>query len=335
MDTKQIKGGNELTIRIGILGAAAIAVNKFLPATLLCEEVEYAGVSSRSKRSIEGFQKFNGKYYDNYEDILNDKTIDAVYIPLYPAAHFPWALKALEANKHVLLEKPFTMNQEEAVKLIAYAESRNLVIVENFSFQYHNQFIALKEYIESGTIGNIKEISARFGYPGRNADDFRYCKNLGGGALLDCGVYPIKVASLLLGSSCRVHSAVLNYDKEIEIDLFGNATLVNEDGMTAHISFGMDNEYQCVLDIWGSKGCIKLPRIFTAPDTLEPNIIITKSGIEEQIKAGKCNQFARMLDSFAECMKNESKRKEAYQNIRLQSQLVDDVVKAANMLDKC
>lgn len=313
-------------MRIGIIGAADIAINRFLPALVRCKELEYAGVASKSGRNIERFKDlYGGNCYGSYEELLADDTIDCVYIALHPAAHYQLALNALDANKHVLLEKPFTTKKKDTIHLIEYAKSKGLAMVENFAFIYHDQYDKIRECIESGEVGKIREIRARFGYPRRAENDFRYNKELGGGALLDSGVYPIKAVSMLLGSDCQVLKAILHADSQSGVDLYGNAILTDENGVTALVSFGMDNEYQCLLEIWGSKGRIYSSRIFTAPDNYSPDVIVIKSGVEEVRKINACNQFERMIRSFVTCIKDSQKRGEAYREIERQSRLVEQV----------
>ena len=119
-------------------------------------------------------------------------------------------------------------------------------------FVYHTQLDWIRKKISEGTIGEVRLIRIDFGFPFRGANDFRYNKALGGGALLDCGGYTLKLASLFLGDSAKVTASQLNGKDGFEVDIYGSATLTNNEGLTAQVSFGMDNSYKCSLEVWGS-----------------------------------------------------------------------------------
>ena len=221
-------------MRIGILGTADIAFRRFLPALQKCPDIIYAGVASRTPEKADRFVRtFGGQAYPSYDALLLDKSIDAVYVPLPPALHYEWGQKALEAGKHLLMEKPFTTGLKEAESLLRLAGEKGLAVHENYMFLYHSQLSRIKELIADGTLGEIRLIRASFGFPKRDEGDFRYKKKLGGGALLDCGGYPVRLALELLGESARVTQARLSQPKGYEVDLYGNAVLENGDGLCA------------------------------------------------------------------------------------------------------
>ena len=120
-------------------------------------------------------------------------------------------------------------------------------------FAFHNQLKEIAQIIERGEIGDVRLYRISFGFPQRAVNDFRYNKELGGGALIDAGGYTIKYAAMLLGETAHITAAQMNYTDEFEVDIYGSATLVNQDGATAQIAFGMDNSYKCELEVWGSK----------------------------------------------------------------------------------
>jgi predicted dehydrogenase len=131
---------------------------------------------------------------------LADKAIDAVYLPLPPSLHFDWAMRALEQGKHVFLEKPATVSPEQAEALLNKAKQKHLAVQENYAFLYHSQLSAFQSRIESGRIGTVQSYDIRFGFsPHRAANDFRYDAAMGGGALLDCGGYCVRLAFTVAG----------------------------------------------------------------------------------------------------------------------------------------
>ena len=132
-------------------------------------------------------------------------------------------------------------------------------------FVYHDQLDALNKVVQSGEIGNVRLYRISFGFPLRQLNDFRYNKKLGGGALLDAGGYCMKYARYLLGDTAKVVTAQANNIGGFEVEMFGSATMTNINGDVVQIAFGMDNDYRCEIEIWGSKGTIISGRILTAP----------------------------------------------------------------------
>ena len=286
-------------MKIGILGTADIAFRRFLPALQKCPEFTYAGVASRTlENTVRFVEAYGGQAYPSYDALLADKSIDAVYVPLPPALHYEWGRKVLEAGKHLLMEKPFTTNLAETEALLALAEDKGLVVRENYMFLYHSQLQKVKDLIADGTLGELRLIRASFGFPKRGGDDFRYKKELGGGALLDCGGYPVRLALELLGESTKVTQARLIQPAGYEVDLFGNAVLENQDGLCAQVSFGMDNAYQCQLEVWGSKATLIAPRIFTAGPEFNPQIVLRTSSGETKVNLEPDDSFFHSIQRF-------------------------------------
>lgn len=327
-------------IRIGVLCPSEIAFRRFMPALKQLDRFEYVGLAAATEREFSGAdsdqvrdselekaEKFaaehGGKIFSGYESLMTSDEIDAVYIPLPPALHFRWAKKALECGKHILLEKPFTTSLEDTKELIAIAENRGLAVHENYMFAYHTQLDWVKEQINSGVIGDVRLIRIDFGFPFRGANDFRYCKALGGGALLDCGGYTLKLASMLLGDTVRVTESQLCGKDGFEVDIYGSATLKNDNGLTAQVSFGMDNSYRCSLDIWGSTGSIYTNRILTAPAGYAPVMTINNADGEKNVELPTDDTFRKSIEAFADCISDSKKRADKYAEIIRQSGLVD------------
>lgn len=286
-------------IRIGILGTSEIAFRRFLPALAQCPAFEYAGVASRTPEKGKPFvETYGGVIYDGYEALLADESIAAVYLPLPPALHYEWGKQALEHGKHLLMEKPFTTSLADTQELLKIAEEKHLAVHENYMFLYHSQLAAIEKLVSDGEIGELRLIRAAFGFPKRAQTDFRYNKALGGGALLDCGGYPVRLAARLLGESARVTAARLNQPAGYDVDLYGSATLENELGQVAQISFGMDNSYKCELELWGSTGCLTADRIFTAPAGFAPVMTLRTAQGTEQLTLPADDSFLNSIRGF-------------------------------------
>lgn len=309
-------------MKLGILGTADIAYRRFLPALSKCPEVIYAGVASRTPEKGKKFQEsYGGKIYDSYDALLADKSIDAVYVPLPPALHYKWGKKVLEAGKHLLMEKPFTTDARHTDELLKLAAERGLAVYENYMFLYHSQLERIKQLISQGELGQIRLYRMSFGFPMRGQGDFRYNKELGGGALLDCGGYPVRLALELLGDTVKVVQSKLIQPKGFEVDLYGNAVMENDAGEVAQISFGMDNAYQCQLEVWGSKGTLSAKRIFTAPPHLIPRAVLAKNE-ELELELPADDAFVNSIAAFISCIRDETASKNESGMILKQANLI-------------
>lgn len=312
-------------INIGIIGTSEIAFRRFLPALLKNDKFNYIGIASRDLKNTEKFiNEYGGVGYASYNQIINDENIDALYIPLPPALHYEWAKKALEKGKHVFLEKPSTTKLKDTKDLLKIANEKKLALKENYMFLKHKQLHRIKDIINDKEIGDLRLIRCSFGFPKRSSNDFRYDKKLGGGALLDCGGYPIRLMLELLGEKLKIDTSKLYYIDEFDVDLYGDVTLSNNN-VTAQISFGMDNEYKCELELWGNKGYIKAPRIFTAPPEYNVTFDIIKQGKAEIIEVGSDDQFYNSINHFYNCINDDKVRNDEYLYLERQSNLVEIV----------
>lgn len=329
-------------LNIGILGAANIAQRSILPALAsLPDQFQIVGVASRS---LGGAEQIAAQYdctpYGNYASILQDESLDAVYIPLPNGLHYEWVMKALRAGKHVLCEKSLGCTQIEVAEMVDLARQHNLALIENFQFRFHRQLQELRRLVglEEGAesrIGDIRTIRCSFGFPPfPDQDNIRYQKNLGGGALLDAGAYTIKVATLLLGKNVEVSTASLIEDTTFEVDIHGSGCLINPDtGITAHIAFGFDHYYQCGVEIWGSNGRLRTNRLFTAKADMNPIFEIETAGHGlERYSVAKDDHFVNMLRHFYTlCAIDQGpKRTEEYTQNLIQSALLDSFRQLAN-----
>lgn len=336
------------TIKFGIICPSEIAFRRFMPALKQINGVEYIGlaVNSISERygenlpSVEIQEKmltrnrekaknfvdsFGGKIFNSYEEIARSDEIDALYIPLPPALHYKWAKIALEANKHVLLEKPAAISLTEINSLVKLASSKNLALHENYMFIYHEQLNIIRDIIKSGKIGDVRLCVVKFGFPRRNPDDFRYNKILGGGAINDAGGYTIKLAADILGESAKILYSQMNYLDDFDVDIYGSGTLGNNSGSVVQIAYGMDNDYKCELEVWGSKGTLRTGRIITAPAGFVPELIINN----EIINLPADDTFKKSIENFITCINNESERQANYLAITRQAELINEFRKKA------
>ena len=314
-------------IKIGILGCAEIAFRRFLPALMENKEFECVCIAEEyDKSKLEQFEKeFGIKSAESFQSIIEDENIDAVYIPLPPALHFPYAKAALEHGKHVFVEKPSTISYEQTSELVELARKKNLVLQENYMFQYHAQIAKIQKLLKEGLVGEIRLMKASFGFPLRAANDFRYNKALGGGALLDAAGYVTKLARLMLGSTVKVDTATLNGLEGYEVDMYGSATYSNEEGDVLQGSFSMDSYYQCCLEVWGNKGKAFTNRIFTAPPGYTPILELETNEGKQQIELPEDAHFAHSIEKFAEAFGSDTLRMKMYEDLLIQARMVEDI----------
>lgn len=340
--------------RIGIICPSEIAFRRFLPALKQVKDFTFAciGVASaeewygkgvsydteaekiRIEKEKAKAQTFldawgGGIIIEGYENLISSDLIDAVYLPLPPALHFKWAKLALDHGKHVFVEKPSTTDVTDTNALIELAKTKNLALHENYMFVYHDQLKALNDVVASGEIGEVRLYRISFGFPRRAQNDFRYNKALGGGALIDAGGYTIKYASYLLGESARLTTAHLNYLDEFDVDMYGSATMVSDKGVTAQLAFGMDNDYKCEIEIWGSKGTITSNRILTAPAGFEPEYTIKKNQDYETRKLPIDDAFRKSIELFGQCIEDEETRQKEYVQVGTESRFLTEFKKIA------
>lgn len=312
-------------MKIAILGTSNIAFRRFLPALQNCPDFTYAGVASRTPEKGQMFvDHFGGTVYPSYDKVLEDDTVTAVYVPLPPALHSEWGRRVLEAGKDLLMEKPFTTCLRDTEALLALADEKKLAVHENYMFSYHSQLSQIRKMMTDGTIGELRLLRASFGFPKRAENDFRYNRSLGGGALLDCGGYPLRLAAELLGKDTEVVQAALSQPDSYEVDLFGNAVVRNGDGVYGQISFGMDNAYQCQLELWGSNSTVIASRIFTAGTGVCPELVIRTSTDQRTVTLPEDDQFLHSIERFAASCRGEG-RDEMFEKIKQQAKLVDEV----------
>ena len=333
--------------KIGIICPSEIAFRRFLPALNEAGCFEYAGVAIASKEEFVGatdeilakerakaqtfVDSYGGKIYEGYSTLIHSSEVDAIYLPLPPGLHYKWAKEALAAGKHILCEKPCTTALVNTEDLLKDADKKGLAVHENYMFAFHEQLEAVNDIVRSGEIGDVRLYRISFGFPMRAQNDFRYNKALGGGALLDCGGYTMKYASMLLGPTAQIKYAQSNNIEGFSVDMYGSAALVNEDGVTAQIAFGMDHNYKCELEVWGSKGTLYTNRILTAPAGLVPEVIIRKGNEEEKRNLPADDAFKKSILHFCHCIEDEQTRKDNYQTLIRQAVLVEKFKQMANI----
>ncbi len=315
------------SLRLGILGCSDIARNRFMPAIANVDGIEAVVIAEAYDQArVASFtEQWPLEVEMSFEDLLARPDLDAVYVPQPPALHCQWASRALEAGKHVLVEKPSTTTLADSERLVREARERGLALHENYMFQYHAQLEDIAGLLDEGVVGDVRLYRADFGFPLRAANDFRYLRELGGGALLDAGGYVIKLATLLLGPTARVEAAELRSLPGYEVDMVGSVTLVNDEGLVFQGGFGMDCGYRCRMEVWGSTGTLTTDRVFTAPTGFVPHALVqTNAGVSD-IEMRADAHFEKSIAAFVTQVSDPDERERSYEGILRQARLVEDV----------
>ncbi|MFD5829638.1 Gfo/Idh/MocA family protein [Lentzea sp. NPDC060358] len=311
-------------LRFGVLGCAEIAWRRTLPSLVSCEDARLVVVASRDADKAARFaSRFGCEAAHGYESVLERDDVDAVYLPLPTGLHREWCAKALRAGKHVLVEKPVAVDHQEALELATLAERHGVALLENRGFAHHTQHDAVRKLVADGVIGELRGFTSTMGIPPPPRHDVRHRADLGGGALLDVGYYPVSAAQLFVHQDLRVLGAHLVRDDETGVDVSGEALLVSPNGVPAHLSFGMRHAYRTHYELWGSKGRIVLERPFSAPDHWQPVVRLERQDRSEQLTLPPCAQFTALFRAFATAVRSDPAHRAAH---------LDPSVRAAALL---
>jgi predicted dehydrogenase len=245
-------------LRIGVLGCANIAKH-FTRDVSPCPAVRVVAVASRSADTAATFATAHdiARHYGNYEALLADGNVDAIYLPLPNSLHAEWAIKAAESGKHVLCEKPLALGRDEAQRMFDAAERHGVMLLEAFPYYFQPQTGAMLDLLHGGVIGSVRCVQASFGFTLSNPrTNIRMRPELGGGALLDAGSYPLSLIRLAMGCAPQQVRADATWsDSGVDISLM--ATLHYADGRRAQLSCAMDAANHRRATIVGSQGTIE------------------------------------------------------------------------------
>ncbi|REK65325.1 MAG: oxidoreductase [Cohnella sp.] len=290
-------------LRWGILGCAAIAKRAVIPGLRLSELNEPAAIASRdadkAKQTAEAFGI--PVAYGSYEALLADESIDVVYIPLPNHLHREWTLRAAEAGKHILCEKPLALTAAEAAEMVEAAERAGVRLAEAFMYRHHPRYDTIKELIASGAIGKVRGIRSVFTF--NNAGDkgnVRFRKAWGGGSIYDVGCYPISVARLLLEQEPEAATVQAFFSPEHDgVDMMASGLLEFPDSVALTFDCGMWAAPRNTLEVLGTDGLIEVPSAFLTPQPGSGNFYLTAGGERREIAVPDVNAYAAQADHLA------------------------------------
>ena len=292
----------------GILSTAKIGIEKVIPAMQQGKLSEIVAIASRTHESAREAAKNLKipKAFGSYQDLLDDTSIEAVYIPLPNHMHVPWTIKALAANKHVLCEKPIALTATEAKELLKETEKfPHLKVMEAFMYRHHPQWIQALELINGGGIGMVKTVHSFFSYYNDDPENIRNMVDIGGGGLMDIGCYCISLARLIFDEEPQRVFGKIEYDPGFETDRICSGILDFVQGTSTFTCSTQLVPYQRV-NVFGTKGRIEIEIPFNAPPDKPCKMLFQNNEIIEEIEIKICDQYTIQGDLFSlSVLKNE------------------------------
>lgn len=289
-------------IKWGILSTAKIGRTKVIPGIQKSELSEVVAICSRNQENAERVAKDLGipKAYGSYEALLADTEIDAIYNPLPNHLHVSWTIKALEAGKHVLCEKPIGMDTKEVETLMEACKAfPTLKVMEAFMYRFHPQWVLAKELVDEGRIGEVKIVQSFFSYFNNDPKNIRNQAGIGGGGLMDIGCYCISFPRFIFGQEPQRVVGLMDYDPELQTDRFASGMMDFSEGKSSHFtcSTQLMSYQRCVLV--GSKGTIEIEIPVNAPADSSCKIKLNTSEGMKEIQVEVADQYALQAQAFA------------------------------------
>ena len=318
-------------VRWGVLSTAKIGIEKVIPAMQKSELCEIAAIASSKIEKAQAAVKKLGiqKAYGAYEDLLNDRDIDAVYIPLPNHLHVSWSVKALEAGKHVLCEKPLAMSAAEAHKLLATAQKYpKLKIMEAFMYRHHPQWQRARQMLDDGKIGDLRTIQSFFSYYNADAANIRNIAEFGGGGLMDIGCYCISLSRFIFGAEPKRVSGIIEFDPQFKTDRLSSGILDFGRGTSTFTCATQLVPFQRV-NIFGTDGRIEIEIPFNAPPDRPCKISFQHGHESGEILFDICDQYSIQGDLFSKAIREDSVVPTPLDDAVANMKVIDALIKSA------
>lgn len=296
-------------LKWGILSTAKIGVQDVIPAILRSETSVVEAIASRDlSRAQDVAARFGiPQAFGSYEELLACDDIDAVYIPLITSDHAEWTINAANAGKHVLCEKPIALKADDIHAIILAADRNKVVVAEAVMITYHPQWLKVRELISSGAIGKLTYVQGAFTYFNDDANNMRNKPELGGGALLDIGVYPVAATRFVTGKEpVRVMSEI-KFDETFGTDIYSSNRLDFGDfELSMYVSTQMALRQSMVFH--GEKGWIELTAPFNAGKYGDDSVVLHDANHEkiETFRFSDINQYTEQVNAFKRKVENQN-----------------------------
>jgi predicted dehydrogenase len=293
-------------LRFGVLGCAAIATRKVIPAIQRSQRCEVVAIASRDagRAAATAAELGIARHHGSYDELLADDTVDAVYNPLPNHMHAEWTLRAAAAGKHVLCEKPLALDAAEARRMIDGCRDAGVVLMEAFMYRLHPLWQRVHALVAEGAIGELQTIQAFFSYRNVDPENIRNIAAYGGGALMDIGCYPINVARWIFGAEPSVVAAAVRYDPVFGTDVLSSAVL-DFDGRHATFTCSTQIEDDQRVHLVGTAGRLLVEIPFNIPPDRPTRILRAAGGDPpvapdiEVITVPAADPYTVQADAFA------------------------------------
>jgi len=292
----------------GILSTASIGVEKVIPAMQKSRSCTITALASRDPAKAKAVAKKLRipKAYGSYEALLADPEIEAIYNPLPNHMHVEWSIKALEAGKHVLCEKPIGLDVAEAQKLLDAAQRfPHLKIMEAFMYRHHPQWVKARGLVTEGGIGQLRNIQSFFSFYDVNPASILSKPEFGGGGLMDIGCYSISLSRFLFDAEPRRVLGIMEYDPKFKVDRLASGLLDFGAGTATFTCSTQLTPYQRV-NIFGTEGRVEIEIPFNAPPKKPCKIWHQKGSDLMEIRFRRCDQYTIQGDLFSEAVLNDA-----------------------------
>lgn len=289
-------------LRWGILGCANIAKGAVIPGIQQSQSGEVVAIASRDEQKARDTAEKLGipVAYGSYEQLLEDPQIDTVYIPLPNHLHKEWTIKAAEAGKHVLCEKPLALTAEEAIEMAEACSRAGVHFAEAFMYRHHPRYQLISDVIQSGEIGTIRGIHSTFTFnSSKSKGNVRFHREMGGGSIYDIGCYPISVARMILGAEPEAVTVQAFFSPEHgNVDMMASGLLEFPGNVAMTFDCAMWAAGRNTLEILGTDGRIEVPSAFISrPDASSHFFVITNG--RREVEVPYINQYSLQADDFA------------------------------------
>jgi predicted dehydrogenase len=300
---------SDTPVRWGILGTANIALQKVIPAMQRGRMSRVVAIASRDLAKARAAADAFGieRAYGSYEELLGDPDVEAVYNPLPNHLHVPWSIRAAEAGKHVLCEKPIALSATEARALLGARDRTGVKIGEAFMVRAHPQWAKVRELIDAGRIGDMRLVVGHFSYYRRDFTDIRSKLDFGGGALMDIGCYPVMLSRWLFNAEPIEVSAQIERDPEMKVDRLVSGLLRFEKGQASFTCSGQLVPHQR-MNVFGTRARIEVEIPFNPPPDTAARIYVDGGGDlagrdRETIELPIVDQYTLQGDRFSEAIR--------------------------------
>jgi dTDP-3,4-didehydro-2,6-dideoxy-alpha-D-glucose 3-reductase len=284
-------------IRYGVIGCGDAATRLFIPGLLASSKAELAAVASRSPdRGRDLAERLGCEAAYSYSELLAHDDVDVVYLGLPIALHGEWALKALEAGKHVYCEKTMAPSLEQTGEILAAARASGRRVAEGMMFRFHRLARQVRSLVHAGRIGALRSFVGSIGFTLPADDTLRRDPAMAMGVLNESGCYAVSAARLMFGAEPESVSLALR--TQGAVDWSGSAWLLFGDGRAAYCEFGWNLSYRNSYSLWGEGGTLHVERAYTTPPEMEA-VIRLDAGRAEAITVPAQNHFAAIVDEFA------------------------------------